>query len=217
LQLAIFKVRTNQISRPFARLQVPRPKSASPASPDVAYYRSSSPRSSSTVRETPETRVAAARARATMDPARQKVKSLSSLPMPKIVPTGFSARWADGTGHEAENIPSSPPSSETEGEGEGGVDGACLDPAAMTRTAAAAGVEPRTPVQVSGGRSRPGFMAGVPQQSPLRHGHPNGLTSSVIKGEAAHCLLELVRGGTTTGGGGGNIAARSGGVGMCGL
>lgn len=54
---------------------------------------------------------------------------------------------------------------------------------------------------------------------------PGGLTSSVVKGEAANSLLELVRGGNGHGNGNGNGhdgysgygTATSGGVGMCGL
>ncbi|KIV80016.1 hypothetical protein PV11_07550 [Exophiala sideris] len=198
LQLAFFKVETNQISKPFARLQVPKARSSSP---DLA--RSSS--SSSTLRPrsvhqqantmSPETRVAIARARATMGP-KPTVRPLSSLPVPNIAPTAFSARWNDvQQSQDSQGIPaympSSPPLSNA---GDVEID----EP--INRII----LEPRTPVQHSSpggaqlGRSR--------VQTEVQYGRfrPGGLTSSVIKGEAANSLLQLVRGG-------------SGGVGMCGL
>ncbi|KAI1610204.1 hypothetical protein EDD36DRAFT_467278 [Exophiala viscosa] len=198
LQLAFFKVETNQISKPFARLQVPKARSSSP---DLARSSSSSstlrPRSvhHQTTTMTPETRVAIARARATMGP-KPSVKALSSLPIPNIAPTAFSARWNEqqenqgGQGFPA-YMPSSPPLSDG---GEAEVD------QPIKRVI----LEPRTPVQraspggVQHGRSR--------AQTEVQYGRfrPGGLTSSVIKGEAANSLLQLVRGG-------------SGGVGMCGL
>ncbi|EXJ85458.1 hypothetical protein A1O1_05822 [Capronia coronata CBS 617.96] len=231
LQLAIFKIQTNQVSRPFARLQIPKARSSSPDMPAIS---SSSPSSSSTLRGgepglamTPETRVAMARARATMDP-KPKPRTLSSLPMPTIAPTAFSARWNHGfseteTGQphfsnqlQHATIPSSPPvlaaaqprAGQTVGEaGNGNGNG--------NRTALRG--EPKTPVRLSSPVSVPvsagrhdldlGDRANTSQaRNPYR---PGGPTSSVVKGEAANSLLALVRGGSG--------AARSGGVGMCGL
>jgi hypothetical protein len=78
-------------------------------------------------------------------------------------------------------------------------------------------VEPRTPVQLSsptGTHQRRGSeseslrdLQNSNRQLRLR----GGLTSSVIKGEAANSLLQLVRGG------GGVGVATSSGLGMCGL
>ncbi len=77
-------------------------------------------------------------------------------------------------------------------------------------------VEPRTPVHLS---SPTGSVGGSHQRrgsesESLQNSNSNsqlrlrGLTSSVIKGEAANSLLQLVRGGGV---------ATSSGVGMCGL
>ncbi|OCT44199.1 hypothetical protein CLCR_00639 [Cladophialophora carrionii] len=198
LQLAFYKIQTNQITTPLARLQVPKARSSSPRLPAM----SSSPRSSSTVRPdcsettaiSPESRVALARARATSGP-RPAVRALSTLPIPKIAPTAFSARWNDedstlaeskSTETDREELPSSPP----------------LRPADDGLRDAAAG-EPRTPEHSSSSvicdPERDVDENEMIQGNKLR---PRALTSSVVKGEAANSLLELVR------------AARSGRSGM---
>ncbi|EXJ86582.1 hypothetical protein A1O3_03535 [Capronia epimyces CBS 606.96] len=249
LQLAIFKIQTNQVSRPFARLQIPEAKARS-SSPDLAALSSSSPGSSSTVRAYPgpgrspavtqqqqqqqdqEARVASARARATMGP-NPKVRSLSSLPMPSIAPTAFSARWNNELELEAveqttqfqrqfqfqrqrqsasAHFPSSPP----------------LPSADLPSTARhpdRRADQPKTPMRsssstsasasasASASRHADNYRANANSSQRRSHHRPGGLTSSVVKGEAASSLLELVRGGAGAGAG----AARSGGTGMCGL
>lgn len=136
------------------------------------------------------------------------VRSLSSIPVPTIVPTGYSARWMNDTnGSKQSNqssqtmaLPSSPPVVEDD----------CPDADSGTKV-----YEPKTPNQPSKRRcsqSSPSDCDSDPPtsqketiQSHLRrHG---GLTSSVVKGEAANGLLELMRGVGTT----------SGGSGMCGI
>lgn len=154
-----------------------------------------------------EVRVAKARAGATMQ-AKPAVPSLSSIPIPKIVPTAFSARWNDeltagyaaGSSQEQPTyIPSSPPLSQ-----------AVPTLATSSTLAHLSQSEPRTPLRVSGDED-----ARSSSQPPTEHRNNarqnemqrRGLTSSVVKGEAANGLLELMRGST----------ARSGGAGMCGL
>ncbi|KIW72764.1 hypothetical protein PV04_00939 [Phialophora macrospora] len=195
LQLAFYKIQTNQITTPLARLQVPQARSSSPSLPAV----SSSPRSSSTVRPhssrttvmSPESRVALARARATSGP-RPAVRALSTLPMPTITPTAFSARWNNEGGalHEStsgrteqEGLPSSPP----------------LPPVGYgTRDSAVESqrlAEPRTPKHISS--SVICDLERDVAEDEMMHGNklrPRALTSSVVKGEAANSLLELVRG-----------------------
>ncbi|OAL22950.1 hypothetical protein AYO22_06858 [Fonsecaea multimorphosa] len=207
LQLALYKIQTNQITRPFARLQVPRNTSPPPR----LSVSSSSPKSSSTVRQSPapessaaqEARVAMARARATMGP-RPFVKQLSSLPVPEIVPTAFSARWnhdidsqqgSQGSGMHPSNVPSSPPLSQPGHTPEPSVVGA------KHRDS-----NPSTPLQLSSPAPSQ-YEEDIEGDVDTRHDHLRGagLTSSVIKGEAANSLLDLVRG------------VRSGGVGMCGV
>ncbi|ETI28673.1 hypothetical protein G647_01124 [Cladophialophora carrionii CBS 160.54] len=203
LQLAFYKIQTNQITTPLARLQVPNARSSSPSLPAM----SSSPRSSSTVRPdcsettaiSPESRVALARARATSGP-RPAVRALSTLPIPKIAPTAFSARWNDedstlaeskGTETEREELPSSPPLRP--------VDDYPREAAEESPRLA----EPRTPEHSSSSvicdLERDAGENEMIQGNKLR---PRALTSSVVKGEAANSLLELVR------------AARSGRSGM---
>ncbi|EXJ64726.1 hypothetical protein A1O7_01064 [Cladophialophora yegresii CBS 114405] len=190
LQLAFYKIQTNQIMTPLARLQVPKDRSSSPSLPAL----SSSPRSSSTVRPdhsetttiSPESRVALARARATLGP-RPAVRALSTLPIPKITPTAFSARWNDEdsglreskrTGPAQEDLPSSPP-----------VDVGPRDAAEESGEA-----EPKTPEHLSSSvicdLERDVDENEIVKGNKLR---PRALTSSVVKGEAANSLLELVR------------------------
>ncbi|KAK5457180.1 hypothetical protein LTS15_004961 [Exophiala xenobiotica] len=235
LQLALYKIQTNQISMPFSRLTVPKAKSSSPDLPGPSS--SSSPKSSSTLRPsssfqrpstttitlTPESTVAVARARATMDPNKPTIKPLSSFPIPTIEPTAFSARWNDDDRQDSQessrvpvpHIPSSPPMSEDDEEEDDldNVDDLHDRPGGQNQ----APIEPRTPVQLSspaGTHQRRGSesenlrdLQNSNSQLRLRR----GLTSSVIKGEAANSLLQLVRGG-----GGGGVATSSG-LGMCGL
>ncbi|KIW15404.1 hypothetical protein PV08_05450 [Exophiala spinifera] len=247
LQLAIYKIQTNQISKPFWQLTVPKHKQL-PSSPEIraAALSSSSPRgSSSTLRPrsvhrpassplSPESRVAIARARATMD-RKPRVRPLESLVVPTITPTAFSARWADAEESQlGEDMPSSPPAAETSSEGEG--EGEDKDVDEMRAHENPTGdysseqqpqaPPPKTPDVLSRkgtmghgrnrGKDTEEDMASL-QNSQLR---PRGLTSSVIKGEAANSLLQLVRGGGGGGGGGsggGRDVATSSGVGMCGL
>ena len=156
---------------------------------------------------TPETKVALARARATME-TKPAVRSLSSIPVPTIMPTEYSARWMDDTNGSKQlsqssqtlALPSSPPVVEDDGHG--------ADSGAEV-------FEPQTPNQPSKlrcsqsspsdcGSDPPTGQKDTVQNHLLRHG---GLTSSVVKGEAANGLLELMRGVGTT----------SGGSGMCGI
>ncbi|KAH0841290.1 hypothetical protein FOPE_06318 [Fonsecaea pedrosoi] len=202
LQLALYKIQTNQITKPFSRLQVPRITSLPPRLSKP----SSSPQSSSTVRQTPapessadqEARVAVARACATMGP-KPAVKQLSSLPMPEIVPTAFSARWNNEVNAQQESqssliqpshVPSSPPLSQADHTPEPSFIEANLD------------AKQSTPLQLSSPAPSPRGEDDDGRCNPLPVA---GLASSVIQGEAANSLLDLVRG------------VRSGGIGMCGV
>lgn len=150
--------------------------------------------------------MAIARTRATME-SRPSIKPLSALPFPRITPTAFSARWNDEAAANREsqrshmqsaNIPSSPPLSPVNENADGYAN------VSSNRLVA----EPRTPIQLSSP------MASQTEDEPepatdfmWTRRRPGGLTSSVVKGEAANSLLQLVRGDS----------ARSGGMGMCGL
>lgn len=168
----------------------------------------------------PETVIARARARATMQ-TKPVLKPLSQIPFPTIVPTTYTARFVESTTQaqphgsnqeETLELPSSPPSSQ---------EGADDKNLAHAPTETPAVTEPRTPVQLSSPVSNPdrGSDSRVnsttkwkisTHQRSLRQG---GLTSSVVKGEAANGLLELMRGSSD----GDSRVAQAGGIGMCGL
>jgi hypothetical protein len=112
--------------------------------------------------------------------------------MPKITPTAFSARWNndDSVLHESKSrrteqgdLPSSPPLPPV---GDG-----TRDSAEESQRLA----EPRTPDHISSSvicdLERDVAEDEMMQGNKLR---PRALTSSVVKGEAANSLLELVRG-----------------------
>lgn len=172
LQLALYKVQTNQISRPFSRLE--KPRAPSPELP---------PQPPSLNRRSPEGIIAAARARAAgqIKPA---VRNLNSLPIPIIVPTAYSASYME---EEETRLLSSPPPSSGSGEAVRLKDGGGSGTRTPTKER---GLVPKTPMQLS---SPPGSDA---ERSPMKDGHRplfGGLTSSVVKGEAANGLLELMR------------------------
>ena len=179
---------------------LPSPQKPTSPSPELA-ARSSSPSSSSTIQPdrvqgsaiSPESRVAIARARATSGP-KPSVQPLSTLPMPQIAPTAFSARWNRelNADHEARgsqpvpSLPSSPPLSQEN-----------ALPKALTVKKAR--TEPKTPIQLS---SPVASEHEDDEEVRLRRSRPRprGLTSSVVKGEAANSLLELVKGARSGGG-----------------
>lgn len=164
----------------------------------------------------PETRVARARARATMQ-GKPTVRHLSQIPFPAIVPTTYTARFAEPalqterreSSHEAKlDLPSSPPSSQ------GGSD----DNKFSSTVEELPATEPKTPVQLSSPVSNPdrssdqGSVTSIKRAISTQHHRlrEGGLTSSVVKGQAANGLLELMRGA----GGTENGMARFDGTGM---
>ena len=192
LQLALFKVQTNQTSKPFSRLDQPR--FCSPQLPPQP--RSSSPLSSPPERHahftpmSPESRVAIARARATMQ-VKPRVQPLDKLSRPTIVPTPFSARLAEN----GKQIPSSPPL--TNGADVGVIPLARVGtptPRSKSRANKQTAM-PLTPMQLSNPPGSPEMTLNTTAVK-LRKGQGQygGLTSSVVKGEAANGLLELMRG-----------------------
>ena len=112
LQLALFKVQSNQITTPFSRLAPPS-KSKSPSPLAKAYLSSpmSSPpaalRSASRYVNSPESRIAIARAKAAMQ-RKPSMKPLEAIAMPNIRPTAFSARWQQATPVKAMHGPEGP-------------------------------------------------------------------------------------------------------------
>ena len=188
LQLAFHKVQTDQVSTPFSRLNHPS-KSASP--PPQPY--SSSPMSSphlptrSSYVNSPESRVAIVRARAAMQ-RKPPVKQLGHIAMPDIKPTAYSARW-QSTDHTAvQQIPSSPPDSQ------GAHSRMDLAPPRVETPSMTGKKQPHTPMQLSSppGSPRHGLNTAA-KKVRGRAAKYGGLTSSVVKGEAANSLLQLNR------------------------
>ena len=92
LQLALFKVQTNQTSKPFSRLNAPRSRSPElPPLPQSSSPLSSPPDRGCFMPMSPESKIAIARARATMQ-TKPSVKALDTIGHPTILPTAFSAR-----------------------------------------------------------------------------------------------------------------------------
>lgn len=195
LQLAFFKVQTNQATVPFSRLRT-HSRSKTPELP--AEPRSSSPFSSppATHRPSPETRIAIMRARATMQEKRA-VKPLSSLSFPKIVPTAYSARQMNESASESQQIPSSPPLSRQSDSRSGSAELSKAVPTPHSKHTAAH-QPPLTPMQLSSPPGSPERSKKLTTTQKLKRQEKearyNGLTSSVIKGDAANSLLDLMKG-----------------------
>lgn len=197
LQLALFKVQTNQTSKPFSRLNQPRTRP-----PELPPQLSSSPLSSPPERHahftpmSPESKIAIARARATMQ-VKQRVPPLDAIGHPALMSTTFSARLVT----EEPQIPSSP--SLTNGADVGAPSlervGTPTPPSKTKGRKQTA--MPRTPMQLSSPPGSPEMKLKTTAVK-LRKGQGNygGLISSVLKkGVAANGLLELMRGAAANG------------------
>lgn len=178
---------------PFSRLRVPsESKSPEPFQPEI---HSSSPLSSPYPGRQTNTsfgsRIVIEDARSTINP-RPPGRPLDDLVAPSVESRTFSARWNEQHTEPpaSDGIPSSPPLSH-------GSETLVRDqertstppPYAMSKKGL-----PHTPVQLS---SPPGSPTNVRNtvKRIKREGRYGGLTSSVVKGEAASSLLELGKGG----------------------
>jgi hypothetical protein len=189
---------TQQASKPFSRLEQPRPRS-----PEYPQPLSSSPTSSPPTRHahfnpmSPESRIAIARARATIQP-KPRAQPLGKLGHPTIGPTAFSPRHTHSEASQRNElqIPSSPPL--TNGN-EASIPivtrvGSPSPPAKKRRKPAKPRQLPRTPMQLSSPPGSPLVLNTAAKKLREGRGKYGGLTSSVVKGEAANGLLELMRG-----------------------
>lgn len=191
LGLAFYKVRTDQTMTHFSRLAVPAASKTAQteAEPEFQSSPPSSPPRPASPLVSPESRVAIMRARAAMQ-AKPPVASLNRLAMPRIVPTAYSNKWAREAAEVlcAGDTPSSPPVSN-------GQPSTCPQsgtPPPQTRNPRENRV-PQTPRRLSTPPGSPGQAKSTVQR--LKWAKYNGLTSSVVKGEAASSLLELGKGG----------------------
>jgi Whi5 like len=202
LQLAMHKVQTNQTSKPFSRLD--KPTTTSPSLPPRLFTANALPpqRDSTGIRNSPESQIAANRARAFRGAYQANpVQRLSALPMPKIVPTAYSARYMTQPQSRKRDshasvidLPSSPPASR------GSKAGDMVLKIRKTRGTPSphkmTGMNPRLPEtpmhQLS---SPPGSNDGSESRTgrEVLGASRLALTSSVVKGEAANGLLELMR------------------------
>lgn len=205
LQLAMHKVETNQTSKPFSRLI--RPKSTSPelSLPPRLFSATILPNdrlpSEHGARLSPESQIAIHRARAFRGAYQTKaIQRLNSLPIPKIVPTAYSSRYMvqpqvqrSASRQQMTDIPYGPSSHVTGGSLKIRPTKATPSP---TKDAGMKLLLPHTPRhQLS---SPPGSDDGGSAATDRRL-HVVGtsaLTSSVVKGEAANGLLELMRAGS---------------------
>lgn len=197
LQLAMHKVQTNQTSKPFSRLDKPTTTSPELSLPPRVFTANVLPPQpdSTSIRNSPESQIAANRARAFHGAYQIKpVQRLSAFPMPKIVPTAYSARYMSQAPKQQRHIPSSPPVS-----CERNVDIQTLTnrktrgtPSPHKSTCSKVRL-PKTPMQQLS--SPPGSIAGDTTTTGRRINRTSrsALTSSVVKGEAANGLLELMR------------------------
>ena len=174
LQLALYKVQSNQISKPFSRLQWRR--SSSPELP---------PQPSSLQRASPEGIVAAARARATQQ-KKPAVRNLSAMSIPTILPTTYSARYMDVP--EDQGWPPKPEGTAENSHEEGRRLGGSRTPTLRQEDPM---TFPETPMQLSSPRKS--SLGGPATRRGEGSKVVGGLTSSVVKGEAANGLLELMR------------------------
>lgn len=206
LQLAMHKVETNQTSKPFSRLDGQKSTLPEVSLPTKLCSASILPDnrlpSVTGVRNSPESQIAANRARAFRGAYQTKpVRRLETVPMPKIVPTAYSARYTTQPPFRHLNpyetvpqLPSIPAQSPGNSSG--------IDTMRITMTKATpsprkvAGTRPRPPKtpmhQLSnppGNENGDGGMA----SNKMHSRNTALLTSSVVKGEAANNLLELMR------------------------
>jgi hypothetical protein len=203
LQLAMHKVETNQTSKPFSRLD--KPKSVSPKL-------SLPPRLFSTMvvpsdrepqengaRLSPESQIAIHRARAFCGEYLDKaVQRLNSLPVPRIVPTTYSSRYMETQATAAQQRTkdsrySPPPSRGNIGDLKIKKTRATPSPSKVTSRNALLPETPRHQLSSPPGSDDANITA---TGRMLPDVGTSALTSSVVKGEAASGLLELMRAGS---------------------
>lgn len=170
LQLAMYKIQTNQIDRSLTQL-IHRSRDRSPSLPPNRLA-------------SPESRIATARSVATGQD-KPHIANLNALAVPALVPTEYSARLMESNEDE-QDVPSSPPSSEEE-------DASTPRPKqSLALSQSFCGLE--TPMTPNARSMGPGEGHKEETQTLGRQSsHAGNLTSSVIKGEAANGLLELMK------------------------
>ena len=123
------------------------------------------------------------------------VQSLGGLPIPTIVPTAFSARNINSMSLDLPDAPSSPPQTHKSCSRGPSAEEEDEDP---TPKAKSAHQLPHTPMQLTSPPGSPernkNFTTVEKLKRQKRDEQYDGLTSSVVKGDAAHSLLDLMKG-----------------------
>ncbi|KAK3640159.1 hypothetical protein LTR56_005571 [Elasticomyces elasticus] len=181
LRVAMYKVRTNQISTPFSRLRVPDPSSNAKTRtvygrPLSAYLRvAKDDNLAKATAEAVEEAVAELRREAQAlypppsHPTKEAPKLLGAVPV--LLPTAFNSRWVYGT----ERLPSSPPRNSIS------PTKLSLSPEVTRYTGAHS---PRRP-------ARRDYVAGSPERVLRSSYEEQELTSSVVKAKVAQSLMGL--------------------------
>jgi len=168
----MYKVQTEQIEIPFSKLKSPE---ASPSLPPLPLSRPTEGLDSAP----------------TQTLAKEASNApLNLLPAPKLVPTTYSARYMVDPNLPEPTLPSSPPLSTGVDHNGEDAERACSPTPTPTQTQPKT---PSTPTQLSSPPETEGDE--IRQSGPIGGKGMMSLTSSVVKGEAANGLLELMKGG----------------------
>jgi hypothetical protein len=134
------------------------------------------------------------RARATMQ-NKPAVQSLGGLPVPRIMPTAFSARNVNNMPLDSADVPGSPAQTHPSASREPSAEESDNNP---TPKAKSTQQLPHTPMQLSSPPGSPERNQSLTTVEKVkrqdRNNKFNVLTSSVVKGDAANSLLELMKG-----------------------
>ena len=182
----MYKIQTDQINKSLSELEEnSRRETRSPSLP-------------SNLGNSPESRIAAARNTATAQD-KPRVGNLNAITAPALLPTAFSARYmsTEEDGEDNMEIPSSPPVPRSQkGDDQDEEENAETPRAMPSLSNSLSFKDPNTP-------KTPGLPRVDNMERPIEM--PRGLektpfglktlTSSVVKGEAANSLLELMRKG----------------------
>ncbi|KAK5726090.1 hypothetical protein LTR15_004282 [Elasticomyces elasticus] len=183
LRVAMYKVRTNQISTPFSRLRVPDPSPNAKirtvyGRPLSAYRAAAATQDDNLAKATAEAveeAVAELRreAQALYPPPSHPTKDAPKLlgAVPVLLPTAFSSRWVYGT----ERLPSSPP----------------RDSISPTKLSLSPEVTRYTGAHSPRRPARRDYVAGSPERVLRSSYEEQELTSSVVKEKVAQSLMGL--------------------------
>ena len=198
LQLAHYKVKTDQTRTPFSHLKSPVRCIPSPELP-IVRFAETGPYQCPANDEVREDYVAHRRAGVTAQ-VKLDIRPLNTIPVPRILPTAYSARYmTEAPLATTQHIPPSPPASNGNNSDPRHHNSRGDTPTPKAHRISHAHPMPKTPAQLSSPPTSDGESEdGVPVSSWPTFKTPattpgRTLTSSVVKGEAANGLLQLMR------------------------